>query len=490
MICPPNKVSMTAPDNAVSIDMNVGLKYVIICSGSLTVIYLFLFMLNNSDYNNLGNKYLPPLIAYFHGYAVYKRLRYNKLFVWTPETWFLISSGIHFGLGSVILFYGSDEAITSVNLLYYLDDLLLLKTNLLNSVTIFIIIGTFMFYSKLTYFHINTREIIDSIESAKKICFIFFALSAPLIIALTYQYFLVPGSIAQTDSFTSAGLVILFYLWGIGDKKMAKWAIIVLTIMSLASMASFGKTVFLINFLYAALGILMSRTNIKIKHVAYVSIILISLLVWYKPISEAGRSSQMHLERFSERFDFTTNYILGSQGIDTSGETSYNIIDNLQRQSLCNIQGFLINRYDHGQPGDSFNDLWLFFIPRLLWPEKPITSDVAREMTDIVFGYRSSALAPSFNGDAYWNGGWTMVLLVSLYIGAFFTITSRNCIKHMSELDFRYLPIAIMGLNLGRYIEGFFTHSYIGGVVIMAVWWLILKRVFPVSEASLHSPSK
>jgi len=44
----------------------------------------------------------------------------------------------------------------------------------------------------------------------------------------------------------------------------------------------------------------------------------------------------------------------------------------LLRVSFVNVAAFVVAQYDHGLPGDSLRDTLYSFIPRFLWPEKPV----------------------------------------------------------------------------------------------------------------------
>jgi len=211
------------------------------------------------------------------------------------------------------------------------------------------------------------------------------------------------------------------------------------------------------------------------------------MLIWYRPISEYGRRQGIFKLTYQERLEETISFILDERRGDSSRSSSKESLMRLwSRQNLNGIQAYLMDRYDRGLSGDSISEIWVYFIPRFLWPEKPFTTNIARVLNKMVFGYESSALAPSFNGDAYWNGGWLGVIGVSLYVGIVIGFFSRISLKHLNLWDLRILPIAVAGINLGRYVEGFFASAFIGGVIIIGCTWLLIKIIIPSPNSKFY----
>ncbi len=460
------------------LDTHTGIAVIVVAMAIITFIYVLAFIIADELFLDLANKYLPLIMAVFSFYVVYKRLQHNFLFIWSPETWFYIFSAIQFGIGAVIYFYGSEEVIFSLDDIYPVDALLLIKTNILNSFTILLISLVFLLFPR--YYYINQLHELSISNKPRviKIC-IYFTVISILILLPSVKVSNLPSSFTiLLKGISESLLVIFFFLWSSGERKAAKWAIMLLIIMSFISLPSFGKTIFIEPFFCAMLGILMGKKKIFIKYIILAGVLVFGLLVWYVPIAEFGRKEKIYDLPFKDRLDFTTEYILRKSY--SNWETETNIINSLwKRQNLTTVQGFLVQQYDQGKSGTSFKDIWILFIPRILWPNKPITTNIAKELNEMLLGYASSSLAPSFNADAYWNGGWILAGIVSLYVGALFSVMSRLSLKYIGRLDFRYMPIAIWSITLGRYTEGFFASAFIGGVVIMIAWWLILKKILP-----------
>ena len=93
-----------------------------------------------------------------------------------------------------------------------------------------------------------------------------------------------------------------------------------------------------------------------------------------------------------------------------------------------------------------------------------------------------SQLAPTFNGEAYWNGGWSMVGIVSILIGMQFAQFAIYAHRYLSKGDIRYFFIALMGIQFGLTVENWIIAKYVGGYVTILCLWLIIKWLVPWKE--------
>jgi len=462
---------------------DLGIKRMIFAGGIISLVYSLAWTIQEDLLIDICNFTLPTAMTILCFVSVYLRISNNTLYLWAPETWFLVYSGIQFGVGSLVYFSGNEAILYSIDYAIRVRGILLLKTNLLNSITItLVLIGTMFLPRKSVY----QKKNVD-IRFCKMLSIIFFSVFATIWI-LSKIVSVLPSSILELgNSSIISSMVINFFLWSKGDRRQAKWALLTLIVLTLFALPDFGKTVFLQNFLYAGLGYLLAKSVLPQKQFLAFTILLLLLLIWYRPISEYGRKQGIFKLTYQERLEETVSFILDERRGDSSRSSSKESLMRLwSRQNLNGIQAYLMDRYDRGLSGNSISEIWVYFIPRFLWPEKPYTTNIARVLNKMVFGYESSALAPSFNGDAYWNGGWPAVIGVSLYVGVVIAFFSRISLKHLNLWDLRVLPIAIAGINLGRYVEGFFASAFIGGVIIMGCMWLLIKTIIPSPNSKFH----
>ena len=92
-------------------------------------------------------------------------------------------------------------------------------------------------------------------------------------------------------------------------------------------------------------------------------------------------------------------------------------------------------------------------------------------------------------GEAYWNGGWPMVLFASAWVGLVLAFATRVALDATSRLDLTFLPCVWLGILLGLAISRWIVPTYVGLAGMYGVWLLVIvslrmasSRMFPVSE--------
>lgn len=191
-----------------------------------------------------------------------------------------------------------------------------------------------------------------------------------------------------------------------------------------------------------------------------------------------GFAELVTLSRFHVSYDPVTNSAVDRVGIisDSVGRLRSLRADGedpmlLQRFTLAPFQAYFMNLYDSGAPGDTFENIPVVLVPRVLWPDKPIITPGAE--FDLIFrGYESeSNLGIGFVSEAYWNLGWTGVILVSIFVGLTNGWFTRKWLLFAEQGDahlgaFLFSPLVVFSsLNVEKSIVGGFT----GGMVKLAI---------------------
>ena len=97
-------------------------------------------------------------------------------------------------------------------------------------------------------------------------------------------------------------------------------------------------------------------------------------------------------------------------------------------------------------------------------------------------GGESSALAPSYNGEAYWNYGPLGLFIVSLVLGLELAWLAHHA--HLARLgrDTAYYMICLPAILLAVYMETWVAASYVGGFITLVLIYYIAKRFLPSGE--------
>jgi hypothetical protein len=130
--------------------------------------------------------------------------------------------------------------------------------------------------------------------------------------------------------------------------------------------------------------------------------------------------------------------------------------------------------YDTGVPSPSLDLLLATFIPRFLWPDKPIITQIGVDFNFAATGSQTSSSAPGLFADAYWNFGWSGVALLMVPLGAIFGYISVFALNVLTLRRWIYFPLVFMGMKMGLRTDGFIVADIVGTVVLMIAGYAIL----------------
>jgi hypothetical protein len=169
---------------------------------------------------------------------------------------------------------------------------------------------------------------------------------------------------------------------------------------------------------------------------------------------------------FEKRLQLASDYFRYGQTLDPSRNA-------LTRFSYVNVGAYTINRFDSGQPGQTLGDAAAVLVPRLLWPDKPNITRAGGELFTQVYGRRGSQLGVGFFPETYWNLGWPGVLGIMALLGLALAGYSLFSVKVMARKDWIYLPIVLIGVNVGYRVDGFIVADAVGPIGIALVCGII-----------------
>ena len=186
-----------------------------------------------------------------------------------------------------------------------------------------------------------------------------------------------------------------------------------------------------------------------------------------------------------ERFDILLLWF--SESAETSGLSADG--DSQEwwlRLNYANAQAIAMEEYDLGRPGRSFGFAVYSLVPRMLWPNKPDMTEVGIDLNEMVAGHRHSSMSIGVMGEAYWNGGWWMVVAVACFLGVVFAWLKQTATQQMGRNQWLYLPCIFIGIRMGYRIDGWFVADYFGTIVIYGFYsWVVYAIYSPLVGYSL-----
>jgi hypothetical protein len=449
---------------------------------ALSTCYSLAWLSDDMNAAIMANMFLPVLLSCLLLWTGLQVIRNNCLMTWTPIPWFFFACSAYYGLGPLIYYYGNSASRIYINQFYRVDDLGLLRINLLDTAGIGLVVVGFLVGWTFVSDKCPRQIARASTKSLRLTVLVFLSLGLPveyfLYIPYTFGWtnFTLAGSVGQLSNFTGVAIIPLMVLVHRGQKMWRPLLYSLIASELFFSFISFSKLSLIMTMIKIILGIYVCAGRLRFLMYGMACVLAAYLVIG--PVVSFARDQIGKTERpgIEERTDIAIRYF---SSVDTSdGREASDIEGSWVRLNFSPTQKFVLDQYDRGRSSESLMTLLYILIPRLLWPEKPNISLLGTELTYLINGTSSSSNSPGFFGaEAYWNGGYLMVIIVCLYVGGLFAGLTRYALQKMSQEEFLYLPVIFAGIKIGTYPDDWFVAGYVGGVGITIATHYVLKLI-------------
>lgn len=409
--------------------------------------------------------------------STYIVARSNPLTIWAPVFWFRLASAIFFGLGAIIPLFVNGQTLSFLSIIYVLDDYMTLKVNYLYCAGIF---STLLMYYVFTA--ARGRKISRVLEPAIKseakrtllFASVFIVVGMFLRYAIVLPYtlgiltFIVPGALTNLSLIYYVGIYLIVVYAVNFNHRLWYLAAPLIFVDLIVSVGTFAKTQLLLLLIFSFFG-LLSR-GVTAKKVVIGSIGVLVAFFSFQPLVGYGREAiarsygSIDGAGMQERLGLIREYAQGGHTADASG-----IQWGLLRLSYQNVSGFVVHQYDIGQPGSTFVDAAALFVPRAIWPQKPIITRIGNDLNHQIYGSDRSAIGPGHSSEAYWNFGWLGIFPYMTVLGLILSLFTRASMIIMASKNWLYLPVVFIGVQLGLRVDGFFVPDILGAAWIALV---------------------
>jgi len=421
---------------------------------------------------------IPVLLGVLTLCAGYSMVRKDGMALWTPLPWFLTAWTAYYALGSLAYVYSTPETIAYMDSLYPVDDRALLRTNLLNVVGLVAVLIGAALVSRLRF---RFRQPMASTPSHDpwRVALLFLAIGIPIKYFLELPYLLglvtavLPGSIQYFGSFSGLAILPLAVAAREGRRgaRTLLWALVASEI--LVGLVMLAKLQIIKTVLLVFLGQHAVRPNLRRLVVTglLVSVGYVAVLSPFVNFARTmlGRASAQDVSELS-----AVSLSYGSDGRETLAELLPGVQGWWTRLAYPNAQAFAIDQYDQGEPGRTLGMIGYVFVPRFLDDEKPIMAP-GIDFTYLIQGTDTSSTGLGFVGEAYWNGGWVLVILLGLFVGALFAVLGRVSVHAVRSRRWLYTPLIFITVYLGLRPDDWFVPAYIGGVLQVVLVVIFLR---------------
>jgi hypothetical protein len=301
--------------------------------------------------------------------------------------------------------------------------------------------------------------------------------TAKYLFALPYALGLLPwtlpGAIQHLSSLLGGAIILLFALVHWGEKRF-RWVLYLLIASELLTgLMTFSKQEVLWTVITVVLGWYLGRPRLRVLVMSAIGIALLYAVFLSPFVSFArvavgvlGTDNPQQLARSLEEYK------------DTGKDQLAGLLPGVQgwwtRFAYANAQSFAMEEYDRGAPGSTFGLALYAFVPRLLYPEKPIMNS-GTDFTALATGEDSYSTAPGIFGEAYWNGGWLTLIAVGIYVGLIFAVFGSFSMRTIAAGQYVYAPVVLAGIVMGFRPDDWFVPSYVGALIEILVLYCVLR---------------
>lgn len=463
--------------------------------------------------NVLGPAALVTILAV----AIYRRAASDTRALLCPSIWIRIAIAVYFGFGSIFPSIASKETLEYMRAWFPFDDDMVLRLNLLNAVgTWSILVGIAAIdrwargnsgniFSDQTRWLVLSSPVRRGVGASNEtwaqrsqvssrraemggsqwfsaasrraaLLWLAVGLAWRFLVDLPNQFglfeIIVPGAFGAIGLARLAGYTLLLAdpspAWRRGRTAVfCLWVVDVIL-----GLATFAKTDTILLILVIAIACVIR--GVALQKLAVVGLAFVILYGSVRPLVDYGRERMF--ERYGsllgaglmERMMFVGEFLEGRRA---QGESEADPWAWVARISYVNAQAFVVDRYDRGDPGDSISVEYIItlLIPRVLWLEKPVVSDVGINLYRLATGQDGTSIAPGVFAEAYWNGGWLLVCCVSFYVGLVIGGFARFGQRVLAEGRVSQFPVVLMAIVLAVRPDGWFGLTYVGGAATVAL---------------------
>jgi hypothetical protein len=417
--------------------------------------------------------------------------------VLAPLAWFILGSGIYFGLGTI---FGGLRVHHYTEQIFGTDILYLTQVNLLNASSVLIVVGIALAFGWWQGSIWQTQKVASVQQQITLLQKVFpFVLTVAIACACLKLFFfpvaenlLIRSAIGKLALFLPACFLLLGMLWHSIIWPFKLVALILIFIEVFSGLLMLSKYQVICTMLAFIVGIWIRRTSWKFTLVTLSGVGFIFAMI--NPVITLGRAhlaydAQNTLETRIEILKDASTALLDSKfifladsplvlGVVKKPEEQVRAIG--RRFEVASIQGFLINEYNNDRASNTLSNFWITFIPRAVWPQKPIITNLGGELHMKYYNdpnQKNSALAPTYSAEAYWNYGSLGVVLVSILLGLAIGWLTHYSLLALYGIRSEYFIIAFPVVIWACFVESWLVSSYLGEFLIFVVILLITRAL-------------
>ena len=439
----------------------------------------------------------PVMIAVALSWGCYVMLRRDRVAVWLPMLWFRAVMIAYSGIGTLVPVFGNDATLKSMNSFYELYPADIAKYNLVICVfTLLVLLCATLSARGARLFEALSGKITATRSALDTYRFGLVALAVGTVVQVFTTYLptlygappYLTGSVGLLALAANIGYAMLVYV-GLSGRRSALW--IALPLAALAAffgLLNFNKTEIIMPMMFVLLGAIHYRARLGLIMAGSAVIVLAYMSLM--PLASYGRQVDwqdggFRRAQFSRSLEILSAYSAREANRASEMEQAQ---DAWQRLSYVGPGAFAIALYDQGRPGNSLQGALLALVPRIVWPDKPIVTDIAREFNYAATGNWESQSVPGIPAEGYWVGGWIGVLGYALVFGWVVVLWSYYAIGVVRGEAWHLMLIVALGIRVATRVDGMLVTDTISMVIYAVAAHVVLSLLNSFALTNPRSP--
>lgn len=471
-------------------------RALLVVTCALTVLYSLVDAIGSSWARDLANLLGPTSLGAVAFVAGLQLVRRQPMSIWSPYTWFLAAICLFYALGPLAYVLGGREVVAYLNssLPITVTSGDLLRANLLNAAGIAGISGGFLL-GRSIWFGRRTGTSIDrpSLARIKVLAILLLVVGGLLQYSLILPWefgmydFMLPGVINNLSKLFLFGLLTLAYVAARSSRPWKALLYVLWSTQVLIAVLQFSKANLVLTLLLPMLGLYLAKRNAKYLVTAAImagaAYFAVAHLVHFGRLEIAKETGGINQATLGQRFEIVARWMAGEAESFSFDQSDLSALEvGWARLAYVNVQSFAMNRYDDGARGSTLTAAFIVLIPRIVWPDKPFLTDMAKDYYELVTGWhRDTHLGLGLFGEGYWNYGWPGVLLTGMLAGVVFQLVGALSMRWMGIGALEYLPGIFLGIQMGLLgTTHLFATAIVGGGGLIVLYTIFVSKALGV----------
>jgi len=419
-------------------------------------------------------------------WAGYRQMKLNVASLWTPLLWYRVALLSYYGIGSLVPIWTNADTQELMKGFYSYFPYEIVKLNLLITTFNFVFISSV----KILFVTISNNSISKAFRDRKFISPSNFSMivfgSMCLIVGSAVNYLIIfpqiVGWINLKFFSTLANLSVLSWLgyfmvifWGLDNKRreFIIWPIALALGECVIGFFAMSKSVMLMPLVMVSIAFIYHHRSLL--RISLFAGCFVSLFMFLSPIITHVRDMNGKYYDSSVQAKDVPSLYLSYFTTGVESDQFAEVETGWMRLSFVNAGTFVINQYDHGMPGNSYRYLWIVWIPRIIFPEKPIITDVGRELSYAANGNYNSSSSAGLAAEAYWNGGWLYTIAVAIFLALVFGLWTIYSYEVIQRKAWHLFFIVLIGMRMAIRVDGAFVSDIVGPIALVVLAHIALE---------------